>query len=1022
MPKRPIWLFAALTVVAICTTLLPPSTTLASAGTVAAPVHEGPPMPALAADQAGLVPTLPPPVLAEESEAGQPCEAQAQSTVVMDPPLGRGFVPPPMDLSHLTGQHVGGTVQRLQGGGMLQSPPSSWDWRTQGKVTPVQNQGPCGSCYAFASVANVEARLLVGGESAYDLSENNAKECNWDELNNVYGGTSCSGGNYDLLANLFSQKGTVLESCDPYVASDVGCSSTCPYQKTLLDWRIISGSAVPDTDVLKSYIQTYGPVYTTLYASFPGFSSYNGSYTLYYSGTNWPNHAVLIVGWDDSLTHAGGTGGWIVKNSWGTAWGDDGYFTIAYGSANIGMYSSFMYDWQDYDASGNILYYDEAGWATSWGWGDTTAWGLVKFIPPSDTNGTRVEFWTSDETTDVDVYLYDDFDGTRLGNLLTQKLDNQFAEAGYHSVELNSPVPLNGGDDVIVAVKFTNSSYGYPVAADNIGPYETQRTYISHSGASGSWYDLGTYYNDVTIRVRTSSPHVTPTPTPANTPTPTPTPTHTPTPTSMPTPTPMPTDTPTPTPVALTITEIRPAGGFNDALASIDVFGFNFPTDAQASLGTSPATSLPTVFIDDTHLAAKLPAGVTPGTYDLTVEGGGQSDTLTEAYVVLDATQPVDDLRAQPYYLWTDPESPLEGETISLGLVVERVGGTQGLVLVPVRFYLEALNPAAAIGDGYLAGIGVDDTASTTAVDWGAQPAGLYTIFAEIDPDGTVSETNETNNVVSRTVAVWPPLADTTSPVVTDFLVNGGASSTVTRNVTLTVTAIDDTGPAQVYYVEQHYNLGARTWVPVQWTGWLPYNDQPHSWAMHPNTGLRYLQAWAADAAGNISCAPLRAQVNYMPASDQVAAGETKTYRQMVKAGQCLRVRIEPAYGDPDLYVWPPGYQIGDDYWYSIEGAGAANQVQFVAPKDGNYQIEVEGVTEAKYDITVEVGITCSAGTMASVSGDKTPRTQPVVPVDSEPPGQLVVPSPPREPATKYVYLPLILRSHSTPTHTSRIR
>lgn len=94
-----------------------------------------------------------------------------------------------------------------------------------------------------------------------------------------------------------------------------------------------------------------------------------------------------------------------------------------------------------------------------------------------------------------------------------------------------------------------------------------------------------------------------------------------------------------------------------------------------------------------------------------------------------------------------------------------------------------------------MATIGVNDTASTAALDWGAQAAGSYTILAEIDPDGTVPETNELNNVVSRTVTILPPLADTTSPVVTGFWINGGASRTATRGVTLTVTATDDTAP-----------------------------------------------------------------------------------------------------------------------------------------------------------------------------------------------------------------------------------
>ncbi|MCK4315849.1 MAG: hypothetical protein KAX24_08770, partial [Anaerolineae bacterium] len=55
-------------------------------------------------------------------------------------------------------------------------------------------------------------------------------------------------------------------------------------------------------------------------------------------------------------------------------------------------------------------------------------------------------------------------------------------------------------------------------------------------------------------------------------------------------------------------------------------------------------------------------------------------------------------------------------------------------------------------------------------------------------------------------------------------------------------------------------------------------------------------------------------------------------------------------------YVWPPGYQVGDDRWYSIGGPGEIDEVQFEAPEAGNYQIEVQGVTGAEYDITVEVG------------------------------------------------------------------
>jgi len=77
---------------------------------------------------------------------------------------------------------------------------------------------------------------------------------------------SCVGANAQTVLNWLTKKGTVLETCDPYVASDVSCKSTCPYQKTVIEWRQFNGRVYPDPNVIKAALQTYGPLFTSMYA------------------------------------------------------------------------------------------------------------------------------------------------------------------------------------------------------------------------------------------------------------------------------------------------------------------------------------------------------------------------------------------------------------------------------------------------------------------------------------------------------------------------------------------------------------------------------------------------------------------------------------------------------------------------------------------------------------------------------------------------------------------------------------
>jgi len=500
--------------------------------------------------------------------------------------------------------------------------------------------------------------------------------------------------------------------------------------------------------------------------------------------------------------------------------------------------------------------------------------------------------------------------------------------------------------------------------------------------------------------------------------------TKTPTPTSMPTSTP----TSTPTPVAISLREVRPREGRDDVVTRLEILGANFPVDAQAWLAGDGLgdTNLRTIFLDNGHLTAKVPPGLTPGLYDLSVSADDQSDVLAQAYRVLNAAL-LDDLRADPFRLWTSPLAPREGVTITLGLVVDRLGGTSSLTLVPVRFSVGETPGSTVLGNAIIPAIGVNDRQSTTAVEWGAPPAGSYTIWAEIDPADAIFETNETNNVISRTLTVREQKDDSTPPTIESLRINDGSGVTDSRPITLTLQASDNpggSGMARAFYTELHWNAGAQSWVPVQWTSWLPYG-RDHHWTLHPESGMRYIQAWASDRVGNVSASPAKAKINYVPSSETLVQGEIRAYRIQITAGQCVTVEVVPISGDPDLYVWPPSFQPGGGYWYSLNGEGEIDRIHFAAAESGEYQIEVEGYSDTTYRLSIMVSDECdeepspptvpaptrglSAHRMNGLLA-KSPRDEPAV--DGDPPDQLSIPE---LPAASYPsYLPLISKNYES--------
>jgi C1A family cysteine protease len=415
---------------------------------------------------------------------------KAPEKVYTPPPENFGFVPPRFELVH---------VKREEPLGAPSLQPSSWDWRALGGVTSVKNQNPYGTCWAFGYLGALESQVLINESFIADYSELNIVACNPE-------GTSCNeGGNAWMVTNYLALLGTIQEVCNPYPGDcpNPDCvNPACAFIKRVTEWRIIPN----DVNAIKEAVMTYGPVYTGIYASFSGFSTYDGSYCLVYTGTEIPNHAVLIVGWDDAM--CGGAGGWIVKNSWGTSWGDDGYFYIRYGSASIGMYTSVPTEYEEYDPDETIYHWDEWGWLSSVGYLDRNDWGMVAFTPTSSDELTAVDFWAGGSPTYYSIYIYDEFAGGLLGTLLVGPISGTLQEEGYYSITLPTPLLLTEGDPIYVAVQFMTPNYDYPIPYDSDGPMGTNKSFVSNAGTTWQALDLGNYgYGDVGIRARVSPPY-----------------------------------------------------------------------------------------------------------------------------------------------------------------------------------------------------------------------------------------------------------------------------------------------------------------------------------------------------------------------------------------------------------------------------------------------------------------------------------------------------------------------------------